>query len=128
MKHVTPQESDLPLVQQQWTSYLLKAVSRRRAVYLRKLAHISDAEVSIEDELWKMTRNDQIPGPEVHMPLSVSLQEAIEALPERTRLIVQMKAFQGYTFLDIAQKLGMPANTVKTVFYTATKKLRGELI
>lgn len=127
MNNNTPREEDIPLVQQQWTSYLLKAVCRRRTAYLKKLAHISDTERSMDDEQWRLIRNDQTPGPEVHMPLEVSLQEAIKVMPDVSRTIVQMRIFQGCTFLDIAQRLEMPVNTVKTVFYTAAKKIRGEL-
>lgn len=127
MKTTTLREEDIPLVQQQWTAYLLKAVCRRRVTYLKKVNCISDAEIPLNDEYWRLIHSDQIPGLEEHMPLTVSLQNAIAAMPKRTRLVVQMKTLQGRTLGDIAQQLKIPVNTVKTVFYTAMKKLRGEL-
>ena len=48
----------------------------------------------------------------------------LSALSWDQRLIVELKVFQSHTFDEIAELQDIPANTAKTRFYTALKKLK----
>ncbi len=46
------------------------------------------------------------------------------ALPLEQRLVVELKVFQSLTFEEIAELQDIPANTAKTRFYTALRRLK----
>lgn len=48
----------------------------------------------------------------------------LESLSWDQRLIVELKVFQSHTFEEIAELQDIPANTAKTRFYTALRKLK----
>lgn len=48
----------------------------------------------------------------------------LSSLPLEQRLIVELKVFQSHTFEEIAELQDISANTAKTRFYTALRKLR----
>lgn len=48
----------------------------------------------------------------------------LESLSWDQRLIVELKVFQSHTFEEIAEMQDIPANTAKTRFYTALRKLK----
>ena len=48
-------------------------------------------------------------------------------LPFEQRVVVEMKFFQHCTFEEIAQQLGVSANTVKTRLYTALGRMKPQL-
>lgn len=48
----------------------------------------------------------------------------LNALSWDQRMIVELKVFQSHTFEEIAELQDIPANTAKTRFYTALKKLK----
>jgi len=56
-----------------------------------------------------------------------SIQALMESLGPELRLLVELKVFQEMTFEDIAELQDVSANTVKTRFYSAMKKLRNKL-
>jgi RNA polymerase sigma-70 factor, ECF subfamily len=56
-----------------------------------------------------------------------SIQAMLDSLGPDLRLLVELKVFQEMTFEDIAELQDVSANTVKTRFYTAMKKLRNRL-
>lgn len=49
---------------------------------------------------------------------------ALQALPAAQRLVVELKIYQGLTFDEIAGIQGVSANTAKTRFYAAIRKLK----
>jgi RNA polymerase sigma factor (sigma-70 family) len=56
--------------------------------------------------------------------LQLVLQEAIAALPLRSREVVVMRYVGELTFAEIGRALGMPENTAKTLFQRAKASLR----
>ncbi len=48
----------------------------------------------------------------------------LNALSWEQRMIVELKVFQSHTFEEIAELQDIPANTAKTRFYTALRKLK----
>lgn len=58
---------------------------------------------------------------------SSSLIKAMQLLPVKQKLVVEMKFFQQCTFAEIAQQLGVSTNTVKSQLYSALDKLKVKL-
>lgn len=55
---------------------------------------------------------------------NAALHRLLQALSPEQRLILELKVFQGMTFEEIAMMQDISANTAKTRFYSALKKLR----
>jgi RNA polymerase sigma-70 factor, ECF subfamily len=55
------------------------------------------------------------------------LQRALQTLPLKQKLVVELKFFQYCTFDEIAQQLGISVNTVKSRLYSALDKLKAHL-
>lgn len=58
---------------------------------------------------------------------SASLMEAMQRLPLAQKAVVELKFFGQFTFDEIAEQLGLSANTVKSRLYSALSKLKLEL-
>jgi RNA polymerase sigma-70 factor, ECF subfamily len=56
-----------------------------------------------------------------------AVRRAVAALPPELREVVVLKEFEGLTFQEIAEALGVPLSTVKSRLYTALKQLRMRL-
>jgi RNA polymerase sigma-70 factor (ECF subfamily) len=61
------------------------------------------------------------------LDLSRTVAVAMAALPEDQREVVVLKEYQGLTFLEIAEVLGLPMSTVKTRLYRALGQLKEQL-
>jgi RNA polymerase sigma-70 factor, ECF subfamily len=59
--------------------------------------------------------------------LSRAIASAVETLSEEQREVVVLKEYQGLTFPEIAEVLGVPVSTVKTRLYRALSQLRVRL-
>ena len=59
--------------------------------------------------------------------LSRAIAAAVETLSEEQREVVVLKEYQGLTFPEIAEVLGVPVSTVKTRLYRALSQLRVRL-
>ena len=59
--------------------------------------------------------------------LKVRLHEAIDALPDRYRMVVVMHDVEGYTHEEIAETLGVEVGTSKAQLSRARAKLRETL-
>jgi RNA polymerase sigma-70 factor, ECF subfamily len=55
---------------------------------------------------------------------NASILAQMAALPLEQRLVVELKVFQSLTFEEIAELQDIPANTAKTRFYTALRRLK----
>ena len=58
---------------------------------------------------------------------SSALLEAMQSLPVKQKLVVELKFFQQCTFEDISQQLGISTNTAKSQLYSALDKLKMQL-
>ena len=58
----------------------------------------------------------------------IDLQEALERLPEKYRIVVILRYFEDMKIGDIAQVLNENENTIKTRLYNGLSKLKIELI
>jgi RNA polymerase sigma-70 factor (ECF subfamily) len=59
--------------------------------------------------------------------LSRTVAKAMEQLPEEQREVIVLKEYEGLTFLEIAEVLGLPVSTVKTRLYRGLGQLRQQL-
>jgi RNA polymerase sigma-70 factor, ECF subfamily len=58
---------------------------------------------------------------------SAQLWAAIDALPEKLRLVVVLAAMDGYDIREVAQLLDLPEGTVKSRLFSARQKLKEHL-
>ncbi len=58
------------------------------------------------------------------IPLSITLQDLIEALEEDEKSIVLLRFYHNHTFKEISEVLEIPLGTAKSVLYRALDKLR----
>jgi RNA polymerase sigma factor (sigma-70 family) len=98
-------------------AYLLQAV-RRAALHLRRRRGL---ETSLpEDSLtWVST--------DVDRDRAIDVDRALKALPEEQREVVALKVLGELTFREIAQVLGIRANTAASRYRLALAKLRTAL-
>ena len=52
------------------------------------------------------------------------MREAVAGLPERTRLVVEGVALEEMSYKEVAERLGVSVNTVKTLLRLGMKELR----
>ena len=62
-----------------------------------------------------------------HVALRISLQRALDELPEGMRQIVVLHDVEGYTHEEIGELLGIAAGTSKSQLFKARARLRGLL-
>ena len=83
-------------------------------------------------------RTEQVPdeaparteSPAVHaerMELRGRLRTALDALPERQRVAIEMFELEGFTSAEIGEVLGIPDGTVRWYLHQARRTLRGAL-
>jgi RNA polymerase sigma-70 factor, ECF subfamily len=58
------------------------------------------------------------------IPLTLTLQDLLDALNEDEKTVLLLKYYQGYTFSEISEILNTPLSTVKSVLYRALQNLR----
>jgi RNA polymerase sigma-70 factor, ECF subfamily len=58
------------------------------------------------------------------IPLSISLQDLINALEDDEKSIVILRFYYNHTFKEISELLEIPLGTAKSVLYRALAKLR----
>ncbi|MBR9989437.1 MAG: sigma-70 family RNA polymerase sigma factor [Gemmatimonadetes bacterium] len=83
-----------------------------------------DRRVSREDPL--LPERDHS-GRNDHVVLRISLQRALDELPEGMRQIVVLHDVEGYTHEEIGELLGIAAGTSKSQLFKARARLRGLL-
>ncbi|MDR1269591.1 MAG: sigma-70 family RNA polymerase sigma factor [Planctomycetaceae bacterium] len=59
----------------------------------------------------------------IHSEQKIQVREAVERLPEFLRQVLYMVYFQGMSYRDASESLGIPFGTIKSRLNTAVKKL-----
>ncbi|MBE0646336.1 MAG: RNA polymerase sigma-70 factor [Bacteroidales bacterium] len=106
-------------------SYLFRAV-RNGCLNLLKHVNIREEYKSFkerEDSTLQRSHEDEMMVTE----LEVKIREAIEMLPMERRRVFIMSRYDGMTYNQIAEKLGISAKTVENQMSKALKFLREEL-
>lgn len=105
-------------------SWLLTIARNKWLDHLRKRRPISDIDLT---ELYIA---DPAPGPEqraVQKEAASRVKELLKQEEPRTRTVVQMR-IDGYSFYEIAQKLGIREGSARVIDFRARKKLREQLM
>ena len=77
---------------------------------------------------WKIGKGDE-PSGDIYsiVELRTMLSEALDKLPENTRLIFEKNRFEGKKYAEIASSLSLSVKTVEAEMTKALRTLRDEL-
>lgn len=106
----------------------LMRIAYNRAIDQARRRKVRDADPLPE----QLEMVDERPGPAAetqNRQRNQRLQQWLGALSQEQRMVIELKFFQEMTFEDIADLVGISANTAKTRFYaglTRLKTLMGE--
>ena len=104
-------------------AWIFRIASNRCTDFLRRRNNNPLAN-SNEDETDSL-RSSQIAEEDLHRSQSNrSIIKLLACLSLEQRQVVELKLFQNMTFDDIEHYTGLSANTAKTRFYTALKKMK----
>ena len=113
-----------------YESYMFRAVHNRCISHFRSLKVHADYETSVKQRLKEMEIHPETPNPLTELYLkeiNELLQDCVEKLPEKCRLVFMMSRYQGMKNKEIAAKLGVSVRTVDTQIYHALKIVKEEL-
>lgn len=105
-------------------SWLLTIARNKWLDHVRKRRPISDVDLT---ELYIA---DTAPGPEqraIQKEAARRLQSLLSREDQRTQTVVRMR-IEGYSYFEIAQKLGIREGSARVIDFRARKKLREQLI
>lgn len=104
-------------------TWLLRIAHFRCVEFYRRRKWFAD-----DSEIQQMDAEPEQACPELAFSQKQNQQQLLalmKRLPFEQKLIVELKVFQHLTFDQIAEQIGVSANTVKSRFYTALDKLKG---
>ena len=99
-----------------------RAIERRRYLATRQLYSNPAAQDTAECVVGSPTTEDDY-SPEVVFGRN-GLNKVVEALSEDQRETLRLHFFEGYTLVEISEKLGQPHGNVRHHYYRAIDKLR----
>jgi RNA polymerase sigma factor (sigma-70 family) len=96
-----------------------KAVDVVRREQLRRTEPAEEMEdapdpANVPHEAWLGLQHDQV-------------REALAALPDPQREVIELSYFEGYSQSELARRLGQPLGTIKSRTHTALTRLRAQL-
>lgn len=112
----------------QFVSWLFR-IAHNKAVDLVRRRHASPVKYQVlpdDPDEWPDV-SDTAANPQsaaLTNEKNAMIQRLLDALTPEQRLILELKVFQSMTFEEIAMMQDISANTAKTRFYSALKKLR----
>ncbi len=119
------------VLQNQFTAYLVIAVSRKKHRYQqsRKKRQISELSLDLQDHLPEL---QYVPDMLEAFPLlarleNIRLQQILERQKERDLYILFAKVFGECSFVEIAAELGMDYKAVTSAYYRMIARLKKEL-
>src|SRR4051794_24485753 len=89
-------------------------VARRRREE-RDAQRTAEAGYDLEHEVWDLAVAEQV-------------RSAVHALPEAERAAIDLAYFGGYTYREVAQRLGEPEGTVKSRIRAGLRRMRETLV
>lgn len=105
-------------------TWIYSIASRRVADYYRTKESYDDRLVEMSEVDWG---SSEILGLDFDQTLELAeINEFIDGLEERSRKIFKLKIFEGRTFAEISNAMGMPESTVKSCFYRTQRLIRSE--
>lgn len=99
----------------------------RRSIMNRCLNYIRDQKMAFDDEdklpEWPSSASDALTNIETE-ELEQTLQKAIDALPERCRIVFTLSRFEDMSYQQVADHLGISIKTVENQISKALRLLR----
>ena len=94
---------------------LLRSEGARRVREERDARRTAEGGYDVEHEVWDMATADQV-------------RQSMDRLPAPERRAIELAYFGGYTYREVASRLGEPEGTIKSRIRSGLKRLRGELV
>ncbi len=104
--------------------YLMSAVRNRCLNYLKANRR---ENASLEDAVRGYLGEEVVLGKMLAQEQEKALMDAIEDLPEECRTVFKMSRFESFSYIEIANLLGISVNTVKYHIVRALKTLREKI-
>lgn len=109
-------------------SYLLESTRNRCIDYLKSSYGKLMKNASFQDDISNLVFDGKHPlGTLLERELEAQLSQALEKIPQQTRLVFNMSRNEEMTYEEIASMLGISVNTVKYHIKKALAILRDEL-
>ena len=105
-------------------AYFMRAV---RNFCLNRIKSKQAKESRLDQVAFMMKAQSDEKRYETHEAVGI-VEKLMYQLPEKQRLIVQLRDIEGYEFAEIAEMLDMKENAVRTALSRARKTLKNELI
>jgi len=107
-------------------AYLFRTAANLAMDHLRRRRHMSQPTDSVEIQHIADTRPGQEQGLLSRQALE-RLRRAVDALPERQREVFRLHKFDGLSYQEIAERLGIAKNTVMVHMVRALAQCRAAL-
>lgn len=118
------EKRDSLLISSSFKSYLFTSV---RNACLKKMEKAVREKASDPLESTEMERVGKAQDPSQFKDLQAAIQQSIESLPERCRLVFKLSRFGGLTYTEIAKELELSVKTVENQMSKALQTLRQDL-
>ncbi len=109
-------------------AYMYKMIYNRCLNYIRDHftpnKHISLEDIQLRIELLNLKSDDEIFEKLLTDEMEKELTEAIGKLPSQCREVFKLCRFEGFTYIETADKLNISVSTVKTQVSRAIEKLK----
>jgi RNA polymerase sigma-70 factor (ECF subfamily) len=104
------------------------ALDRQRSIR-RRLARevLSPDGLAVEEDLRRRPQTPSVADTVAAQERADQLWAAIEALPEKLRLVVVLAGIEGHDMKEVGALLGVPEGTVKSRLFLARKQLKERL-
>jgi RNA polymerase sigma-70 factor (ECF subfamily) len=93
----------------------VRSETARRDREVRDGRRATSVGVSVEREVWARS-------------VAVHLDEALDALPDAERDAIALAYYGGYTYREVAERLGQPEGTVKSRIRSGLRRLHDRLV
>ena len=116
------------ILQNQFTSYLAKAISRKKRRYQQKKEKQQSCEISLEGQEYltvSLTESDLLE--QIDQLDNPRLQQALRRQSERDLYIFYAKVLCGYSFVEISKMLEIDYKAVTAAYYRLVTRIRKEL-
>jgi RNA polymerase sigma-70 factor (ECF subfamily) len=94
---------------------LLRSEGARRQREERDARRTAERGYDVEHEVWDLATADQV-------------RRSMEQLPDTERSAIELAYFGGYTYREVAVRLGEPEGTIKSRIRSGLRRLRAELV
>jgi len=94
---------------------IVRADTARRRREERDARDTASAGYDVELQAWDLSTSDRV-------------RRSLEALPVHERRAITLAYFGGYTYKEVAERLGEPAGTIKSRIRSGLRRLRAELL